>query len=126
MPTIMGPKMTAKGHNVTLICNASSNPPSTYKWVFNDSVVAYTSVYITPPFTSDMSGKYTCMANNNITGKTNTAYTMLTALGETWMAPFCFSVNVFLLPREKMYEERNYITGLNDCFCFQIQQQTCK
>uniref|UniRef100_A0A8C4F777 Ig-like domain-containing protein n=1 Tax=Dicentrarchus labrax TaxID=13489 RepID=A0A8C4F777_DICLA len=85
-PTIMGPNMALTGDNVTLNCYASSNPISIYKWFFNDSIVANTSEYVTPPLTRDMSGMYTCMAYNNITGKNSTAYTMLTVLAPVTMA----------------------------------------
>ncbi|XP_041797830.1 carcinoembryonic antigen-related cell adhesion molecule 1 [Chelmon rostratus] len=80
MPTITGPDVAKAGDSVTLRCNASSNPLSVYKWFFNDSLVANMSEYVTPPLTSDMSGMYTCMAYNNITGKNSTAYTMLTVV----------------------------------------------
>ncbi|XP_051262577.1 carcinoembryonic antigen-related cell adhesion molecule 1 isoform X3 [Dicentrarchus labrax] len=79
-PTIMGPNMAMTGDNVTLSCYASSNPVSIYKWFFNDSIVANTSEYVTLPLTRDLSGMYTCMAYNNITGKNSTAYTMLTVI----------------------------------------------
>ncbi|XP_042345094.1 carcinoembryonic antigen-related cell adhesion molecule 5-like [Plectropomus leopardus] len=78
MPTITGPNVAKTGHNVTFSCHASSNPPSSYKWFYNGSVVASMSEYITPPLTKDMSGMYTCKAYNNITGENSTAYTMLT------------------------------------------------
>ncbi|XP_070767908.1 carcinoembryonic antigen-related cell adhesion molecule 1 [Enoplosus armatus] len=80
MPTIMGSNVAKTGDNVTLSCYASSNPLSFYKWFFNDSLVANTSEYVTPPLTIAMSGMYTCMAHNNITGKNSTAYTMLTVV----------------------------------------------
>ncbi len=92
MPTIMGPNVAKAGDNITLSCNASSNPPSTYKWFFSDSQVDnYTSEYIPAattseleigPLTLNMSGMYTCMAFNNITGKNSSAYTVLTVIGE--------------------------------------------
>lgn len=75
--------MAAEGDTVKLSCKASSNPPSTYLWHFKDYIVANTSYYVTPPFTRNMSGMYTCMAFNNITGKNTTAYTVLTFIGET-------------------------------------------
>ncbi|XP_068568969.1 carcinoembryonic antigen-related cell adhesion molecule 5-like [Cebidichthys violaceus] len=78
MPSIMGPNAAKTGDNATFSCYASSDPPSSYKWFFNDSLVANMSDYVTPPLTKDMSGMYTCMAFNNITGKNSTAYTMLT------------------------------------------------
>ncbi|XP_068178851.1 carcinoembryonic antigen-related cell adhesion molecule 5-like [Antennarius striatus] len=79
-PVIMGPKYVKMGANVTLSCNASSNPPSSYKWYFNGSVVAYMSEYVTPPLTGNMSMKYTCVAFNNITGKNSTAYKMVSVI----------------------------------------------
>ncbi|XP_068613228.1 carcinoembryonic antigen-related cell adhesion molecule 5-like [Brachionichthys hirsutus] len=79
-PTIMGPKYVKVGDNVTLSCNASSNPPSTYKWYFNGSMLADMSKYVTPPFTRNMSGKYTCMAFNNITGENSTVYKFLSVV----------------------------------------------
>ncbi|XP_076593549.1 carcinoembryonic antigen-related cell adhesion molecule 1 [Chaetodon auriga] len=79
-PTITGPNVAKTGDSVTLCCNASSNPVSIYKWFFNDSLVANTSEYVTPPLTRNMSGMYTCMAYNNITGKKSTAYTTLTTV----------------------------------------------
>lgn len=80
MPTIMGPNAAKTGYNAMFSCYASSNPPSSYKWFFNDSLVANTSMYVTPPLTKDMSGMYTCMAFNNITGRNSSAYTMLTVV----------------------------------------------
>ncbi len=88
MPTIMGPSKAERGDNVTLSCHASSNPLSSYKWFFNDSVVSHMSEYVTPPLT--MSGIYTCMAYNNVTGKNSTAHKMLTVVGETWIPTFMF------------------------------------
>lgn len=117
VPIIMGPNVAKTGDNVTLSCNASSNPLSVYKWFFNDSVVANMSEYVTPPLTRDMSGMYTCMAYNNITVKNSTAYTMLTVVGETWKA--FFSVKMFLLcTNRKDGSRENYITVLNFCFVF--------
>ncbi|XP_037641892.1 carcinoembryonic antigen-related cell adhesion molecule 1 isoform X1 [Sebastes umbrosus] len=86
VPTIMGPNAAKTGYNATFSCYASSNPPSSYKWFFNDSLVANTSMYVTPLLTKDMSGKYTCKAYNNITGKNSSAYTMLTVLAPVTMA----------------------------------------
>ncbi|KAM3614517.1 uncharacterized protein V6R79_015708 [Siganus canaliculatus] len=80
MPTIMGPDVAKVGDSVMLTCNASSNPPSIYKWFFSGSVVANTSVYVTPALTVEASGMYTCMAFNDITGENSTAYMMLTVV----------------------------------------------
>lgn len=76
------------GENVTLTCSAPSRPPSSYKWMFNGSVVAETSTYVTPPFTAEMNGMYTCMAYNNFTNKSSTAHKMIVALCESLFCPF--------------------------------------
>lgn len=74
--------MVKMGNNVTLMCHAPSNPPSSYKWIFNGSVVADTYTYVTPPFTPEMNGTYTCVAHNNVTGKNSTAHKMILAIRE--------------------------------------------
>lgn len=79
-PTIMGPSVVKSGYNITLTCNASSNPPAHYKWYFNGSVVADTAEYVTPRLTEDKSGNYTCTAFNNITCQYKTAHKMLTVV----------------------------------------------
>lgn len=96
MPTITGPNVARTGDNVTLSCYAPSNPLSFYSWLFNGSLVANTSQYVTPLLTIATCGIYTCMAYNNITGKNSTAHRMLTVVGETWMAIF-FSVKKMYL-----------------------------
>lgn len=120
MPIITGPKVAKIGDNVTLSCNASSNPLSTYKWFFNDSVVANMSEYVTPPLTRDMSGMYTCMAYNNITGKNSTAYTMLTPVGETWMAIFVFLLKSFSYTQSEKMDQENC---LHNCLGFLLCSQ---
>lgn len=82
MATIIGPNEAQTGDIVTLSCNAPSNPLSNYTWFFNGSSVSNGSDLVTPPLTIDMSGMYTCIAYNNITGKESSAYTMLTVHGE--------------------------------------------
>ncbi|XP_043974050.1 carcinoembryonic antigen-related cell adhesion molecule 5-like isoform X1 [Gambusia affinis] len=77
-PEIMGPKVAKTGDNVTFKCTAESVPPSLYQWHFNGSVVSNMSEYMTPSLTEGMSGEYTCMALNNITGKNSTASITLT------------------------------------------------
>ncbi|KAM4600710.1 carcinoembryonic antigen-related cell adhesion molecule 1 [Polymixia lowei] len=76
-PTIRGPGLAMTGQSVTLNCSASSHPPCHYSWFFNGSLVANTSVFETGPLALNMSGKYMCMAYNNITGRNSTAYKML-------------------------------------------------
>lgn len=79
MAAIMGPSVAKTGDNVTLSCSAASNPPSHYKWYFNDSLVSNTSEYITPHLSKGV-WKYICMAFNNITGNNSSAYIMLTVV----------------------------------------------
>lgn len=82
MTTITGPNEAQTGDIVTLSCDSLSNPPSNYTWFFNGSSVANGSDLVTPPLTVDMSGMYTCIAYNNITGNESLASTMLTVHGE--------------------------------------------
>ncbi|KAM6909628.1 carcinoembryonic antigen-related cell adhesion molecule 1 [Xenentodon cancila] len=77
---IMGPTAVKTGDNVTLRCWAVSYPPSYFKWSFNGSVVSNMSECATPPLIKDMSGKYTCMAFNNVTNRNSTAYIMLSVV----------------------------------------------
>ncbi|XP_062321575.1 carcinoembryonic antigen-related cell adhesion molecule 1 isoform X3 [Osmerus eperlanus] len=85
-PVVMGPWLAMTGQNVTLTCSASSQPPSTYTWVFNGSQVATGSVYESGPLTSHNNGEYTCMAFNNITNKNSTASQKLTVIEPVTMA----------------------------------------
>ncbi|CAJ1062608.1 carcinoembryonic antigen-related cell adhesion molecule 1 [Xyrichtys novacula] len=80
MPTITGPKIAFPGDNITLTCNATSHPPSSYAWFFNDTIVAVTSEYVLSPLTFNMSGMYTCMALNHITFKNITVHKTLTVV----------------------------------------------
>lgn len=89
MPTIMGPSLVKAGDKVTFSCHSISVPASHYKWYFNDYLVSNMSKYVTPPLTSDKSGKYKCIAFNNITGKNSSAYIMLSVVGEA-LCKTCF------------------------------------
>lgn len=80
-PVITGPSMALTGTHKILNCSSASHPPSQISWYFNDSLVATTSKLMIGPLALNMSGMYTCMAFNNITGKNRTAYMMLTVLG---------------------------------------------
>lgn len=85
MAMIIGANDAQTGDIVILRCNALSNPLSNYTWFFNGSSVAIGSDLVTAPLTVDMSGMYTCIAHNNITGKESLAYTVLTVHGEGLM-----------------------------------------
>uniref|UniRef100_A0A3P8S0Z7 Si:ch211-264f5.6 n=1 Tax=Amphiprion percula TaxID=161767 RepID=A0A3P8S0Z7_AMPPE len=59
---------------VTLTCSAKSVPPSTYTWKFNSSETKIkTAEYVIEKAMYKDTGTYTCMAYNNVTGKTSTA-----------------------------------------------------
>lgn len=62
-------------------------------------MVATVSQYVTGPLTVDMSGKYTCMAFNNVTGRNTTAYTMLTVYGKLFALLFMFILRLLLILR---------------------------
>ena len=71
------------GHSVTFNCSASSQPPSQFSWIFNDSQVGAGSVYETGALILANNGEYTCVAFNNITGRNRTVSKMLTIIGKT-------------------------------------------
>ncbi|XP_061677125.1 carcinoembryonic antigen-related cell adhesion molecule 1 [Syngnathoides biaculeatus] len=81
-PEIMAPSVALIGNQVLLNCTSLSHPPSVYSWHFNETEVANTSEYLAGPLAFNMSGTYTCMAFNNITGRNSTADHMLTVLDE--------------------------------------------
>uniref|UniRef100_A0A3B3DPQ1 Ig-like domain-containing protein n=1 Tax=Oryzias melastigma TaxID=30732 RepID=A0A3B3DPQ1_ORYME len=66
--TVSGTNLKKKsGDNVTLSCQAESNPPSHFTWYFNDVIVSSMSTFVSSPLTKELSGQYTCVAFNNIT-----------------------------------------------------------
>ncbi|XP_036071789.1 hemicentin-1 [Oryzias melastigma] len=79
-PVIQGPEFGEVGSEVVFSCSASSTPPSHFSWWFNDSQVAVTSMLTVGPLTFNMSGNYTCMAHNSLTGKNSTNSTVLTVI----------------------------------------------
>nr|XP_029535033.1 hemicentin-1-like isoform X2 [Oncorhynchus nerka] len=85
-PAVTSPDIAMTGHIVTFNCSASSQPPSQFSWIFNDSQVAVGSVYETGPLTLANNGEYTCVAFNNITGRNSTVSKMLTIIEPVTMA----------------------------------------
>uniref|UniRef100_A0A665WD00 Ig-like domain-containing protein n=1 Tax=Echeneis naucrates TaxID=173247 RepID=A0A665WD00_ECHNA len=77
---IVGPKYAETGRSATFNCSAMSVPDSHFSWWYNGTVVASASVFTTDLLTLSMSGEYTCMAYNNVTGKNSTRSTMLTVI----------------------------------------------
>nr|XP_046157426.1 carcinoembryonic antigen-related cell adhesion molecule 5-like [Oncorhynchus gorbuscha] len=85
-PAITSLDIAMTGHNVTFNCSASSQPPSQFSWIFNDSQVAVGSVYETGPLTLANNGEYTCVAFNNVTGRNRTVSKMLIVVEPVTMA----------------------------------------
>lgn len=81
-PMIDGPAFAEEGHSAVFTCSAKSVPPSHYSWWFNGSSVANSSVFTTDPLSFNMSGEYTCLAYNNVTGNNSTNSKMLTVIGK--------------------------------------------
>ncbi|KAF7227050.1 transcript variant X3 [Nothobranchius furzeri] len=79
-PVIHGPSYGETGSSVSFNCSAMSIPPSSYCWFFDGSIVSNTSELIIGPLSFNMSGEYTCMAFNNVTGENSTSSTMLTVI----------------------------------------------
>lgn len=87
-PEITMPAMALTGDHKTLNCTSASHPPSFITWHFNNYLVANGSVLATGPLTLNMSGTYVCMAFNNVTNNTSTAYTMLVVYGNSKQLAF--------------------------------------
>uniref|UniRef100_A0A3P8SNX7 Ig-like domain-containing protein n=1 Tax=Amphiprion percula TaxID=161767 RepID=A0A3P8SNX7_AMPPE len=79
-PIIQVPAVAETGGYVVFNCSAMSVPPSHFSWWYNGSMVANTSVFKAGPLSLNMTGEYTCMAYNNVTGKNSTNSAMLTVI----------------------------------------------
>ncbi|XP_042611496.1 carcinoembryonic antigen-related cell adhesion molecule 1 isoform X3 [Cyprinus carpio] len=78
--TVEGPIMAEMGSNVTFNCTAISRPHSQYSWFHNTSKVGDGPVHVTSVLSLDSSGRYTCMAINDITGSSSNASLELTVI----------------------------------------------
>ncbi|KAM7421163.1 hypothetical protein PAMA_015360 [Pampus argenteus] len=79
-PVIYGPSFATTGHYAVFNCSAMSVPTSNFSWWFNGSLMANTSVFTTSILSLNMSGEYTCVAYNYVTGKNSTNSMMLTVI----------------------------------------------
>lgn len=87
--TEMGFSVLEKG-NVSLMCQASSNPPSQYVWFYNNSQV-YTGLQLTITRINRMhSGNYTCQANNSYLNTVSKKITTLTVYCECYYTPLIY------------------------------------
>ncbi|XP_058530051.1 carcinoembryonic antigen-related cell adhesion molecule 1 [Ochotona princeps] len=69
------------GTNLTLFCEADSNPPAEYSWIINgQNEVPSQELHIPSMSTSD-SGSYTCQVRNSITDLSNIAVKNITVHG---------------------------------------------
>ncbi|XP_016319531.1 carcinoembryonic antigen-related cell adhesion molecule 5-like isoform X1 [Sinocyclocheilus anshuiensis] len=78
--TVEGPIMAEMGSNVTFNCTAISRPHSQYSWFHNSLKVGDGPVHVTAALSLNSSGHYTCMAFNNITGRSSNASLALTVI----------------------------------------------
>ncbi|XP_076847354.1 carcinoembryonic antigen-related cell adhesion molecule 1 [Brachyhypopomus gauderio] len=78
--SVYGPAIAAASSSLALNCSASSQPPSKYTWNFNGSEVAAGSTYRIGALSLNDSGEYTCVAYNNITGRSSNATWELTVI----------------------------------------------
>lgn len=82
---ITGPDFAEVGTRALLNCSANSYPPSGFTWWFNGSEVGNTLTFRTASLSLNMSGEYTCVASNNVTGGNSSATEMLTVIGKRLM-----------------------------------------
>ncbi|KAM4580567.1 carcinoembryonic antigen-related cell adhesion molecule 1 isoform 2-T2 [Odontesthes bonariensis] len=72
-PIVDGPTLAETGSHADFMCSAVSEPPSHYTWWFNhETMTANTSVFTIDHLSLNMSGEYTCMAHNHVTGRNST------------------------------------------------------
>ncbi|CAB1417809.1 unnamed protein product [Pleuronectes platessa] len=76
-PVISGPRYAETGDVATFNCSSMSVPSSRFSWWFNGTEVSNTSMFTSEPLLLNMSGEYTCMAYNHVTGKNSSVSTML-------------------------------------------------
>lgn len=85
MAMIEGPDFAEVGTTALFHCSANSYPTCDFTWWFNGSEVANTSTFTTASLSFNMSGLYTCVASNNVTGGRSSATRMLTVVGKGLM-----------------------------------------
>ncbi|XP_051063666.1 carcinoembryonic antigen-related cell adhesion molecule 1 [Phodopus roborovskii] len=66
--------------NLSLSCDAASNPPARYSWSVNGVLQASSQELFIPDITTNNSGSYTCFAHNSVTGLNRTTVKIITVL----------------------------------------------
>ncbi|XP_040852147.1 carcinoembryonic antigen-related cell adhesion molecule 8-like [Ochotona curzoniae] len=69
------------GTDLTLFCEADSNPPAQYTWLINGKIWGSTQQLHIPSISTSDSGSYTCEVHNSNTGLNNTAVRNITVYG---------------------------------------------
>lgn len=118
----MGFTVLEKG-NVSLMCQAFSNPPSQYVWFYNNSQI-YTGPQLTITKIIRMqSGNYTCLAQNTYLNTLSEKTITLTVYCECYYTPLIYYSLCFLCftaPLEYIIHyscpESKYISGYTVCF----------
>ncbi|XP_077453797.1 carcinoembryonic antigen-related cell adhesion molecule 1 [Stigmatopora argus] len=81
-PMVYGPSIALKGQSVNFTCSALSQPDSHLSWWHNMTFVVNSSVLLMDIVMLNMSGNYTCKAQNPVTGKnSSSALTLLVIEG---------------------------------------------
>lgn len=70
------------GTDLTLFCEADSNPPAQYTWLINGKIWGSTQQLHIPIISTSDSGSYTCEVHNSNTGLNNTAVRNITVYGK--------------------------------------------
>ncbi len=101
---VSGPLIAVVGSSVTFSCSSVSRPQSQYSWYFSGLNVKNGSVYVTAPLSKNNSGEYTCMAFNNITGRSSRDSVTLAVYGESFNSVLCLTetANAFVLKCENV------------------------
>ncbi|XP_038194410.1 carcinoembryonic antigen-related cell adhesion molecule 1-like isoform X1 [Arvicola amphibius] len=66
--------------NLSLSCQAASNPPALYSWFVNGELLSSSQELLIPNITTNNSGSYTCFVYNSVTGLNKTAVKNITVL----------------------------------------------
>ncbi|XP_038194408.1 carcinoembryonic antigen-related cell adhesion molecule 1-like isoform X2 [Arvicola amphibius] len=66
--------------NLSLSCQAASNPPALYSWFVNGELLSSSQELLIPNITTKNSGSYTCFVYNSVTGLNKTTVKNITVL----------------------------------------------